>query len=414
MHFRHTKMTIYDRLSFSSTALTKCALFGLACISLLNLTGCSKNLDDEKTEKTFHQSATLITINPEQSYVIARNYLGQIKAKQHTNLSFEYSGKISELLVDDGDIVRKNQVLAKQDTQLLSYKTAELQAQVSQLKAQIKLNQANLSRIKTLSNDGYSSKQRLDELNAENEILKAQISGLKAQIQTLDYQKEKAILIAPFDGVITKRLTSTGEVTSSSMAIFKIIEQGNNEISVGVPAKLATTLALGQLFNISITDQVNTGQQARLIAIGQQINVINRTIQLRLKLVEDVNKDQRFNGQLVRVAIEDKIQKTGFWLPLEAITDGVRGQWQVFVASPVTGDSDNFTLHTATVNIIHANEHSVYVTGLSLEPHQIVAQGVHRYVGGQVIKITKQNTQLAQQAVTQTATATSTNNSGVQ
>ncbi len=410
MHLRHTTMTIYDKSSFSSNSVTKCTLFGLVLISLLTITGCSKKLDDKSTEKTFHQSATLITIAPEQSYVIARSYLGQIKAKQHTNLSFEYSGKISELLVDDGDMVKKNQTLAKQDTQLLSYKTAELQAQVNQLKAQIKLNQANLSRIKTLINDGYSSKQRLDELNAENQILKAQINGLKAQIQTLDYQKEKAILTAPFNGVITKRLTSTGEVTSPSMAVFKIIEQGNNEISVGVPAKLASTLALGQLFNLNISDQVNAEQQAHLIAIGQQINTINRTVQLRLKMTADSNKNEQFNGQLVRIAIEEKIQKTGFWLPLEAITDGVRGQWQVFVASPVVGDNDNFTLHTAMVNIVHANEHSVYVTGLSLEPHQIVSQGVHRYVGGQVIKLAKQNTQLAQQD----ATKALTNNSGAQ
>jgi len=399
-------MTIYDRCSFAATPLAKHALFGLVFISLLSITGCSKKLDDKEIGKTFHQSATLITITPEQSYVVARNYLGQIKAKQHTNLSFEYSGKISELLVDDGNTVRKNQMLAKQDTLLLSYKTAELQAQVNQLKAQIKLNQANLSRIKTLINDGYSSKQRLDELNTENQILKAQINGLKAQIQTLDYQKEKAILIAPFDGVITKRLTSTGEIISPSMPIFKIIEQGNNEISVGVPAKLASTLTLGQRFNISISNQKNVGQQARLIAIGQQINTINRTVQLRLKITADLHKNEQFNGQLVRIAIEDKIQKTGFWLPLEAITDGVRGQWQIFIASPITGDN-NFTLHTATVNIVHANEHSVYVTGLSLEPHQIVSQGVHRYVGGQVIKLAKKNTQLAQQAATKTLTKNS-------
>ncbi len=100
------------------------------------------------------------------------------------------------------------------------------------------------------------------------------------------------------------------------------------------------------------------------------------------------------------MAIEDKIEKTGFWLPLEAITDGVRGQWQVFTASPVSNENNNFTLQTTTVNILHSNEHSVYVTGLPLEPQKIVSQGVHRFVGGQVIKLTKQDTQLAKQVKT--------------
>lgn len=410
MHLRLRKMTIYNKLPFSLPLLTKFSLFSLIVIALLTLTACSKKLEDKNTAKIFHQSATLITTTPEQSYIMTRNYLGQIKAKQQTNLSFEYPGKISKLLVDEGDIVKKNQALAKQDTQLLSYKTAELQAKISQLEAQTTLNQANLNRIKTLISDGYSSKQRLDELNAENLILNAQIKGLNAQIQTLDYQNEKATLVAPFDGVITKRLTSTGEVISPSMPIFQIIEQGNNEISVGVPAKLARTLALDQLFDINITDQANSGQQARLIAIGQQINAINRTVQLRLKMAKNLNTNERFNGQLVRVAIEDKIEKPGFWLPLEAITDGVRGQWQVFVASPVANDNNNFTLQTTTVTILHTNEHSVYVTGLPLEPHKIVSQGVHRYVGGQVIKLSKQNTQLAKQVSTKELT----NDSGAQ
>jgi len=390
-------MTIYNKLPSSLPPLTQFSLFGLIVISLLSLTACSKKLEDKNTAKVFHQSARFVTITPEQSYIMTRNYLGQIKAKQQANLSFEYSGRISKLLVDDGDIVKKNQVLAKQDTQLLSYKTAELQAKTSQLKAQIKLNQANLNRIKTLISDGYSSKQRLDELNTENQILNAQIKGLNAQIQTLYYQNEKATLIAPFDGVITKRLTSMGEVISPSVPVLRIIEQENNEISVGVPAKLARTLTIGQLFDINITDQANRGQQASLIAIGQQIDAINRTVQLRLKMAKILHKYDRFNGQLIRVAIDNRIEKPGFWLPLEAITDGVRGQWQVFIASPLSNESNNFTLQTSTVNIIHVNEDSVYVTGLPLHTHKIVSQGVHRYVGGQVVKLSKQEEQLAKQ-----------------
>ncbi|MCW8834178.1 MAG: hypothetical protein OQK03_12730, partial [Colwellia sp.] len=183
-------MTIYYKVPFSHTSFAKGKLFYFILVTLLFISSCSEKDENKGVEETFYQSATLVDISPEQSYTIARSYLGQIKAKQHTSLSFEYSGKISTLLVDDGDVIRKNQLLAKQDIQLLSYKTTELQAKINQLQAQIKLNQANLTRIKTLINDGYSSKQRLDELNAENQILTAQINGLNAQIQTLDYQKE--------------------------------------------------------------------------------------------------------------------------------------------------------------------------------------------------------------------------------
>jgi RND family efflux transporter MFP subunit len=364
----------------------------LIFLAASTLTACSKAIEEKKASDSYHQSASLLTISPEKSYRIERKYLGQITAKQHTSLSFEYPGRISNVFVDSGDVIKKGQLLAQQDTQLLTYKTTDLQSQIKQAQAQVTLNQANLSRIKTLINDGYSSLQRLDELNSENEILRAQINGLNARINTLRYQREKSALVAPFDGVITERFISNGEVTTASQTSFRFIEKANNEINVGIPRKVASTLVLGQIFNIKI-DNTTLGdetKQAKLIAIGQQINAVNRTVQLRLKMLKKLDKGNSYNGQLVRVSIEQKIIKPGFWLPMNAITDGVRGQWQIFIASP-TGDSDNnYQLQAATVNVLYTSEHAAYVNGLSLDPHKIIAQGVHRYVAGQVIKASTQ------------------------
>lgn len=364
----------------------------LIFIAVITLTACSKAVEKKEALNSFQQSASLMTISPEKSYTVSRSYLGQITAKQHTNLSFEYSGRISDVLVDSGDVIKKGQLLAQQDTQLLSYKTTELQSQKQQAQAQIILNQANLSRIKTLINDGYSSLQRLDELNSENQILKAQINGLDARINTLQYQRERSSLIAPFDGVITERFISNGEITSASQPSFGLIENSNNEINVGIPSKVASTLVLGQTFTVKIdNNQLNNQvKRAKLIAIGQQINTVNRTVQLRLKMLKQLDKANRYNGQLVRVTIDQEVTKPGFWLPINAITDGVRGQWQIFTASPIGDSNNSYQLKAATVKILHTNDHTAYIDGLSLEPHKIIAQGVHRYVGGQRIKTTTQ------------------------
>jgi RND family efflux transporter MFP subunit len=352
-------------------------------VTLLTISACSEVVETHETASNdYYQSASLITISPEQSYTIKREYLGQVTAKQHTSLGFEYSGRVSKVLVDNGDVVKKGQLLAQQDTQLINFKASELHAQIAQSQAQIALNKANLTRIKTLINNNYSSKQRLDELNAENKILKAQIDGLNARINTLMYQREKSALISPFDGVVTKRLISNGEVTSAGSPSFRIIESANNEINVGIPSKIASTLTLGQLIKIKLDKQI---KQAKLIAIGQQIDSVNRTVQLRLKLIEKLEQADNFNGQLVRVTLAQHVNKAGFWIPINALTDAVRGQWQIFIAPLSTNSKNTYKLQAATVNILHSNEHSVYINGLASKQHQIVAQGVHRYVNGQII-----------------------------
>ncbi len=379
---QHNK-TLFFKYQF---AKIKAVLFILFTTS--TLTACSKAVETTQPNDNYQQSAALITLTPVQSYTVSRDYLGQLIAKQHTNLSFEYSGRVNQVFVDTGDVIKKGQLLAQQDTQLLSYKTAELQSQKEQAQAQITLNKANLKRINTLIDDGYSSVQRLDELKSENKILQAQINGLNARISTLEYQRKKSSLIAPFDGVITERLISNGEVISASQLSFRFIENANNEVSVGIPSKVASTLTLGQVFDVKIDNQPGkiNSNQAKLIAIGQQINSVNRTIQLRLKMLKDLDKTQRYNGQLVRVTIEQEIKKPGFWLPISAITDGVRGQWQILTASSTKNDSTSYQLQSATIKILHIKNQSAYVNGLSLAPQQIIAQGVHRYVSGQVVK----------------------------
>lgn len=384
-------MTLNNKNISAKNIYTRLNIVIFTLFLLLSLSACTEKNSDNAEVMLHRQSASILTITPEQGYTTTKHYLGQIKAKQHTNLSFEYSGNISELMFDEGDAVLKGQILAKQNTQLLDFKRAELKARTNQLKAQIKLNKANLSRIQNLLSDGYTSKQSFDELTAENEIITAQINGISAQIKTLNYQKEKASLVAPFDGVITKRLTSTGEVISASIPIYRLIEQENNEITLGVPVNVARELSLGQILDVDISMQKNMVKKARLMAIGQQLDTINRTVQLRLKMTTPLNKKVQFNGQLVRVSIDKLISTPGFWLPLEAITDGVRGQWQIFLASPYSQEASKealFNLQATIVNIIHANENSVYVTGLPIEPHNIVSQGIHRYVGGQIVSNT--------------------------
>lgn len=386
-------------ISQHSSIFSKSLVVIATLASLLFVSACS-DVRSEQVETSFLHFANIITINPQSSYILSREYVGLITTKQRTELGFEYAGKITKVFVDSGDMIKQYQVLAQQDTELLSIKATELQANIKQINAQLSLNQANLKRGSVLIEKGYTSAQSLDELIAQQQVLQGQLQALKANLGTVRYQISKSRLVAPFDSIVGKRFLSQGEVIAQGQPAFNLIEQDNNEISLGVPAQLAASLTLAQTFSVTIAGQQHT---ARLIAIGKQINSVNRTVNLRLVLVKSANL---FNGQLVRVKISQTRQQQGFWLPLTALTDGIRGQWSVYLAS--VDHPQNYQIKTRNVNLLHSTHDAAFVSGLPDKQLEIIAQGLHRFVPGQRVKKTQQ--QLVTHSDSNTDSNTDSNN----
>ncbi len=346
--------------------------------TLTLLSACSKSAEVAKEENSYHHSADIQTISPSMSYDITREYIGKVVSKQLTSLSFEYAGKVSKVYVDSGDSVSEGQILAEFDTELLAIKRQEIQATIAQLYAQAELNRLNLSRIDKLSTKGYSSKQAVDELETEKKIIKADLSRQKANIASIDYQISATKLHAPFDAVINTRAINEGENFNANQAAFELIQQAHHEISVGVPVHVASRLVVGQAVTVTLNNQTLS---TKLLVIGKQVHEISRTIELRLALAQQTNF---YNGQLAQVQIKQNIAQTGFWLPLSALTDGIRGQWNVYQVTKTANEL--FVISATTVEVKYTTLAAAYITGLPLAPQDIIVAGVHRYVPRQIVK----------------------------
>ncbi|MGB1263405.1 MAG: efflux RND transporter periplasmic adaptor subunit [Cognaticolwellia sp.] len=357
------------------------------------LSACSKPKQAIKATVDYHHSADIQTISPSESYQIVREYVGKITSKQLSSLSFEYAGKVAKVYVDSGDIVTKGQVLAEFDIELLTIKQQETAANIHQLNAQAELNRLNLARINKLNTKGYSSKQALDELEAEKKIIAADLSHQQATIATVKYQISQAKLHAPFDAVISNRAVAEGENFNPNQTAFEIINQSHHEVTVGVPVKVASQLTIGQTLGVALNAQT---LEAKILVIGKQVNAVSRTVELRLALA---HRADFFNDQLVQVKIAQTIEQAGFWLPLSALTDGIRGQWNVYQVAEQANDL--FAISATTVAVQYTTLDAAYITGLPLETQEIIASGVHRYVPKQLVK--RANTRVNKIANTGTA-----------
>ncbi|REL31773.1 efflux RND transporter periplasmic adaptor subunit [Thalassotalea euphylliae] len=343
----------------------------------VSVTSCSEQAVGQTDDTPYLHAASIEQINQQTSYTITREYIGEIAAKQQTRLSFEFGGRVTEVIKDSGDAIKAGELLASLDVELLNIRAYELKAQIAQVEAQLTLNQANLARVKSLISKQYASEQNIDELEAQYGVLTANKDALVASYDALSYQIAKAELRAPYDGIVNERIVSQGELVSPGSPAFTVFKQSQQEITIGVPAKVAASLTLGEQLPVTIAQQQNT---ATIKAIGQQINPTTRTVNIRLVLDQ---AQQNVSGLITRVAIKQEIAQAGYWLPLTAITDGVRGQWNIYAA---VEQNSHFVIKPYTVNVVHTTDSMAYITGLDETKIAIIEEGLHRFVPGQVVR----------------------------
>jgi membrane fusion protein (multidrug efflux system) len=193
------------------------------------------------------QSATRQRILPVDVYVLKPQgvtdvypVVSRLIPSEDVDLSFETSGRITEILFDEGTFVEKGKLLAKVND-------ARLQAQLKKLKAQLTLYESKEFRQKALLAKDAISQQTYDESNTAVETTLADIELLKAQIRETE-------LRAPFDGFIGLRKVSEGAYATPTTIVAKLTKISPLKMELSVPEKFIDMVKPGTKITFRIDD----------------------------------------------------------------------------------------------------------------------------------------------------------------
>jgi RND family efflux transporter MFP subunit len=344
----------------------------------LAITGCSEPAAQLPQQRQNIHQATSAILSQQSQYTVSRKFIGQVRSKQNTKLGFEQAGKIIAILVDEGNIVEQGAIIAQQDTELLKIEREQLFAQINQTKADINLVKTNLSRVIALNKKAYSSAQSLDELETKQQILQSSAKRIRAQLKANQIKINKSTLFAPFDAVISERFVSVGEVVSAGSPVLRLLAVNNSEIKIGVPAPLLAQVKVGQTFSITVAQQQYS---VELVTKGLDVDPVSRTVQLRFKLTD---QSTLINGQLAYLNLPQVYKKEGFWVPISALTDGVRGLWNIYILEPEQ-NSNLFKLNSRNIEVLSLTKQQAYISGNIDSGQRYLAAGLHRLVPGQLV-----------------------------
>lgn len=357
------------------TARRSWRTISVCVFALVTLSACQKEVTEHATTTvlpTVTSQALILT----PSYQHEQTFTGTIRAGNTTGVGFELAGKLNELQADSGIKVKQDQILAILDTRLLEAERQEIQASLAQTQADVDLATSTLKRNQELKKSGYVSEQLLDENRSQLNSLAAAKNRLLASQHANQLKLDKSILVAPFDGTISQKLHNLGEVVAAGSPIFTLVGNINPEAYIGVPVALAEQFHAGQQVQVSVQDQTFT---AEIAGISAEVNPVSRTLQLRISLPQDARV---INGEIAYLHQQQQIEQAGYWVPISALTDGIRGLWNLYV---IANDEQQSIIERRDVEILYTTQDMAYIQG-AIQPNEIyVSQGLHKLVVGQAV-----------------------------
>lgn len=360
-----------------------------------------------------------------------RTFTGEVRAARTSQLSFESSGRVIRLHVDEGAAVEQGQVLGEIDlsqvaTRLESARAAVLRARAqlneqvagpreeviaasranaTSLAADVRRLQRDFERAERLVAASSISEERfdavrfqLDSARARSEAAQQQLAeleagtraeqidaqeaalaGLQADQRTLELDLDDAKLLAPFSGIIARRLFDEGTYARTGDTVFELVEADKLEAWVGLPPEVACSLKLGCEYTGRILDQQVSME---LRSLRPQLDTRTRT----QNVVFDIQRDALdiVPGQIVRLELNLTAEADGFLLPTSALAPAPRGLWSVYVAKPVDGE---YVVEQRDVTLVETFGTKSLVAGTLESNMHVILDGTHRVVPGQRVMI---------------------------
>jgi membrane fusion protein (multidrug efflux system) len=228
---------------------------------------------------------------------------GQIEAIQSIELRPEVSGRITDILVREGQEVDAGTPLFKVDD-------AELKAQVAQADAERQLARQALERTKQLIAQKASSASDLEQAEARSR-------GADANYDLLKTRLDRTEVRAPFAGVAGRRLVSIGTYVSSQTPLITLQSVNPQFASFDVPERYADRLRRGQLVSFQVAALPGKNFSGEVVFVDPVVSLPGRTILIKARVPNSEHRLQA--GMFIEARLATDIRPNAVVVPEDAL-----------------------------------------------------------------------------------------------
>jgi HlyD family secretion protein len=229
-----------------------------------DLAACAKPPPPKTADAPLTLSTVEVALRPLTGGLTAS---GNLVSREEAGVSSELAGyRVSEVLVDEGDWVKKGQPLARLDDTLLRSQIAQAEANLVQQQVAGQRAQQEADRVKGLDNAGVLSMEQISERRLQAKAGQAGVQVAKAQLDDLKTRDAKMVIRAPVSGRVLERDARPGDTSSLTATLYRIAKDGLVEFDAEISQADLANIRIGEPVEIDLPSDAKAIGQVRFIS----------------------------------------------------------------------------------------------------------------------------------------------------
>lgn len=219
----------------------------------------------------------------EETIAPTTRIVGAIDFDKRSGISPEVSGLVASQDMEEGEMVRKGDVLVRLSTEFIEKDIAIREKEAEAIGVQIANARKNLDRYKTLLKGAAASEKAYDDLAFGLRELVINRERVRQEIARLELQKEKSTIRAPYDGLILERYANEGEWVAPGTPVCDLGAIKAITVRVAVSEELIRYIEIGGSVNL-IIDALGRELEGKVTGIVPVADPASKTLQVKIAI----------------------------------------------------------------------------------------------------------------------------------
>lgn len=212
---------------------------------------------------------------------------GSVQPERKADLRAEVSAVVLKVLKENGDTVRRGDVLVHLDDTVIRDGLASAEAASRASVQSFEQAQRQLDRMKTLRTSGMASAQALDDAEGRRNGAQSELEAARTRVVQARQMMQRTQVRAPFDGVVSDRKVSAGDTAQVGKELLKVIDPASMRFEALVSSDSVGSVKPGQPVRFRVNGYGDEEFAGKVRRVNPAANATTRQVEVLVDFVGD-------------------------------------------------------------------------------------------------------------------------------